>query len=311
MMFKNSLKLFVANFSVFWKLLLYKIIIIGICVSLLIPTFKYWGESLESVNFAEMLTNFATKTIFLNISNLLNNLFLLVDAFCEAISIMTNSYLFMFLYTLFVVLIVLPFLFGLSSIPTGEGLYSYMASLSKSSFMATFVSKLGVSCVYSICRTLITLPFVVLFVLGAYWILYLTTLSGLIQLFLPIIFVIYFVFMATLILTTLCGWMPATVVFNINPTKSFFKGLKAVFRRYFRVFSSIFVIIFFATLFSLMLTSFSLIVLLPLTSVAILMLEMVMFFESQGMRYYVDLDSIVSPKKLEQCDKFNKVKNII
>ena len=30
MIFKNSLKLFVANFSVFWKLLLYKIIMIGI-----------------------------------------------------------------------------------------------------------------------------------------------------------------------------------------------------------------------------------------------------------------------------------------
>ncbi|MBO5884806.1 MAG: hypothetical protein J6Q51_03320, partial [Clostridia bacterium] len=68
---------------------------------------------------------------------------------------------------------------------------------------------------------------------------------------------------------------------------------------------------FLATMLSFMFTTFSLIALIPFASVSIIMLEMVMFFESQGMRYYVDLDSIVSPRKLEQCDKLNKVKNII
>ena len=93
--------------------------------------------------------------------------------------------------------------------------------------------------------------------------------------------------------------------------KSFKKGFKAISRRYFRVLSSIFVIIFFVGVVAIMFTTISLIALIPLASVAILMLEMVVFFDSQGMRYYVDLETIVSPKKLEECDKFNKVKNII
>ncbi len=311
MMFKNSLKLFIANFSVFWKLLLYKIVAVVICALFLIPTFSAWSHCLGTVNFSTILTNFATNTVFLNTSSLLNNLFLLVQAFLDALIVMFNVFPFAFFYSIFVVLILLPFLFGLSSIPTGEGLYSYMASLSKSSFMATFVSKLGVSSVYSIFRTLITLPFIVIFGAGFYGLLYLTTFNGLIQIFLPIIIILYFVFMISMLVTTFCGWMPATVVFDISPSKSFKKGIKAVSRRYFRVFSSVFVIIFFATMFSMMFTSFSLIALVPLASVSIIMLEMVMFFESQGMRYYVDLDSIISPKKLEQCDKFNKVKNII
>ena len=311
MMFKNSLKLFVANFSVFWKLLLYKVVAILVCALFLIPTYSAWSHCLGVVNFSTILTDFATKTVFLNTSSLLSNMFLLVQAFANALVVMFNVFPFAFFYSIFVVLILLPFLFGLSSIPTGEGLYSYMASLSKSSFIATFVSKLGVSSVYSIYRTLITLPFIVIFGSGLYGLLSLSTYDGLIQIFLPIIIVVYFVFILSLLVTTFCGWMPATVVFNIKPSKSFKKGIKAVSRRYFRVFSSVFIIIFFTTLFSMMFTSFSLIALVPLASVSIIMLEMVMFFESQGMRYYVDLDSIISPKKLEQCDKFDKVKNII
>ncbi len=311
MMFKNSLKLFIANFSVFWKLLLYKIVVILICALFLIPTYSAWSHCLGTVNFASILTDFATKTVFLNTSSLLSNMFLLVQAFVDALAVMFNVFPFAFFYSIFVVLILLPFLLGLSSIPTGEGLYSYMASLSKSSFLATFVSKLGVSSVYSIYRTLITLPFILILGSTLYGLLYLTTYDGLIQIFLPVIVVVYFVFMLSLLVTTFCGWMPATVVFDLKPSKSFKKGIKAVSRRYFRVFSSVFVIFFFTTMFSMMLTSFSLIALIPLASVSILMLEMVMFFESQGMRYYVDLDSIISPKKLEQCDKFDKVKNII
>ena len=105
--------------------------------------------------------------------------------------------------------------------------------------------------------------------------------------------------------------MPATVVFNISPIASFKKAMKGISRRFFKVFSVIFVLTFFTTLFTFMMTSFSLIAFIPLLSVLISMLEMVMFFESQSMRYYVDLDSIISPKKLEQYDKIKKVKNII
>ncbi len=310
-MFKNSLKLFIANFSVFWKLLLYKIIVVCICALLFIPVIPSWEQSLNSVNFVKLLTSFATNNVFLNTTTLLNNLFILVDAFVNAMGILFTINTFAFFYSIVIVFLILPFLLGLSSVPTGEGLYSYMASLSKSSFTATFLSKLKISCIYSIFRALITLPFVAILTVTLYWLLYLTTLGGLFIIILPIIIVIYFVLMVSLLVTTFCGWMPATVVFNISPTQSFKKGIKAVSRRYFRVFSSVFVIIFFATIFSLMLTSFSLIALIPLASVAIIMLEMVMFFESQGMRYYVDLDTIISPKKLEQCDKFTKVKNII
>lgn len=311
MMFKNSLKLFVANFSVFWKLLLYKLISIGICVLLLMPVLSAWGECLQAVDFLTLLTNLSLNTVLVNTSVLLNNLFILVDAFVTAMGILFTVNAFALIYSVIVVFIILPFLFGLSSIPTGEGLYSYMASLSKTHFTAAYVSKIGTSALYSLFRTLVNLPFIGLVAVCMYYLLSLTTMGGLMQIFLPVLIIVIFVFLVSIWLTVFCGWMPATVVFNLKPLKSFKKGIKAVSRKFARLFSSVVVIIFFATMLSFMFTTFSLIALIPLASVSIIMLEMVTFFESQGMRYYVDLDSIVSPKKLEQCDKLNKVKNII
>ncbi len=311
MIFKNSLKLFVANFSVFWKLLLYKLVAIAICIVLLIPAFNSWGNALGSVNFVNLMVDFSTKTVFVNFSAIVNSLYVVIEAFLDAMANLYASNPFILFYTVAVVFIVLPFLFGLSTIPTGEGLYLYMASLTKSSFMANFVSKLGRSALYSIIRTLLLLPFLAVLLIGGYFLLSLCEIDGIIQIFLPIILVLYFAILLSLFTTFLSGFMPASVVFDVSIVKAFKKGLKAVSRMFLRVFSSILVIFFFTIFLTFMMTSFSLIALIPLASVAIIMLEMVMFFESQGNRYYVDLDSIVSPRKLEQCDKFCKVKNII
>lgn len=311
MMFRNSLKLFVANFSVFWKLLLYKIVMIALCMALLIPAFKGWINCLTEANFFELLTNFATKSVFSDTTTLLNDLFILVNSLLNGIKFLYIQDLPILIYSLCIVCIVMPLLFELSSIPTGEGLYSYMASLTKSSFMASFISKIGRSFVYALSRVLLSLPIVAGILVGLYHLLSLCTIGGVFQIFLPIIIILYFAILISLYLTIFCGWMPASVVFNISSTKAFKKGIKAVLRKFFKLFSCVFVIIFFASMFSFMFTTFSLLALIPLASVALVMLEMVMFFESQGMRYYVDLDTIISPKKFEQCEKFNKIKNII
>ena len=311
MILKNSLKLFVANFSVFWKLLLYKLVAIGICALLLIPTYNSWVEALRSVNFGELFTDFATNTVFVSAPKLLSDLFYVCKALVDSIGILFSANAFALFYSAVIGLFILPFLFGLSSIPTGEGLYSYMASLNRSSFMASFVEKLKSSLIYSLVRVLIWLPIKVVLVVGSYYILHLATLGGIISIFSPILIVFYIVVILALATTIFGGLMPATVVFNIPVTKCFGKSFKAVYRVFLRVLSCFLVIYFLFVMFTFIATAYSLIVLIPFTSVAVIMTQMVMFFESQGMRYYVDLDTIVCPQKLEGRDKFNKIKDII
>ena len=135
MIFRNSLRLFIANFPVFWKVFLYKLIVIGACVLLMVPVFYAWGECFESLAFSELLYNFSKSTIFT--AGFFDNLFILVDTFLRVLFLLYKTHTFAFFYSLFITFIILPFLQSLSEIPSGEGMYSYMASLSKSSFCAS------------------------------------------------------------------------------------------------------------------------------------------------------------------------------
>ena len=55
----------------------------------------------------------------------------------------------------------------------------------------------------------------------------------------------------------------------------------------------------------------ALLVTLPLTTLMTAILGEVMYFETLGMRYYVDSEHIISPKKLEERDSFEKLRDII
>lgn len=311
MMFKNSIKLFVANFSIFWKVLLYKLIVVLVGVLLFLPVLNIWVEAFQAVNFLDAFTHFATNTVFVNLTELFRNLFVLVQTFIDGIYILLQTSVFSFIYSLFLAIIVIPFLYNLSSIPAGECLYSYMATLSKPKFTIAFINRIGISSVYSIFKTLMLIPILAIFLSGFYGLLMLTTIEGILQIFLPLIIFIYIVVVVAVVITFFSGWMPASVVFNISPVLTYKKGIKAVFRRFFKILSTMLIIIFLSTFMTLMFTSISLVVVIPFTEVMIIMFEMVMFFESQGNRYYVDMDTICCPKKLEECDSFKKVKSII
>ena len=311
MMFRNSTKLLLANFSLFWKVLLYKLIAIGVCALLALPVLWSWIYALDVVNFGTAVVNFATNTVLLNLTELFKNLFVLVQTLFSGFAVLIQTNVFAFVYTMFLFLIVVPFVWGLSSVPAGECLYSYMATLSKPKFSVAFVSKLGISCVYSILRTLLNSALMIVFAAGFYGLLTLTSIQGVFQIVLPFIILLYIVIVMAFLITFFSGWMPATVAFNIAPAITFKKGLKATFRRFFKILSTMLFVLFVAVILSLMLTSLSLVIILPFTEVLVIMFEMVTFFDSQGNRYYVDMDTICSPKKLEECDKLKKTKSII
>ena len=57
--------------------------------------------------------------------------------------------------------------------------------------------------------------------------------------------------------------------------------------------------------------SIAFLLLVPLGVYFVYIIDFVMFYGSQGMRYYVDADTIISPKRLEEVDKFKRCKDII
>ena len=107
------------------------------------------------------------------------------------------------------------------------------------------------------------------------------------------------------------GWAPAKVVYNHNIVSSYYIGMRAGLRRGARVFSTAFIIYLLAIVLSIVLGLYAIIIILPILSPTVYIFEMVVFFSSQGMRFYVDNDTILSPKRLEENDKIEDAKYIL
>ncbi|MBO7508273.1 MAG: hypothetical protein J6T39_01345, partial [Clostridia bacterium] len=115
--------------------------------------------------------------------------------------------------------------------------------------------------------------------------------------------------------TMFSGWIPAMIIHDEPVFVSAKRGIKAVCKRFFKIYSSFLIAVvalFVINVFALVFTAgVAILITLPITTLVLSILGDVMYFESLGMRYYVDGDKIISPKKLEQQDSFSKVKDII
>ena len=312
MMFKNSFKLLLANFQTFWKLLLYKLIVVFIigglfCVSLpALSNLSSIDEFTTALNTFLLLDNFNA-----NIFALFEHLFNLVDLLFTIVMELLLFAPWMFVYLILLFFIILPTLWHFADIAVGETLYGFMASQTKYGFVGSIIRKLKSCLTYALVLALISLPINAIIFAGAYGILSLMSFGGLIIYAIPFILFAFLVLMLSLKTTFLSGFMPAMVVFNCGEFSGFKRGLKAVSRRFFRTWSTsaiLWILILLAVSFF---GVFASIVIIPIASLWLSIFQMVMFFGSQGMRFYVDMDTFIIPKKLEETDRASKAKNVI
>lgn len=311
MKLSNSIKLAMANFSLFWKVLVYKILSVGIIALLVLPVLGILISCLESVGFFNTLNSFVSASFFQNLTEMFEVLFLCVKSFIKGVFVLAQIAPLAFSYLLFVLFFVAPFILKLSDIPTSECVYGYMSSLNRNSFTLNFIDNLGRSTVYSALKSIMEIPFWFIVAFGMYGILSLTTLGFTMQVLCPLLLFAFAIFMVDVKITFFSGWVPSIVVFNAKVVKAFNKGIVAVKRKFLSTLSSFAVvaIVMFAIIY--MFGLYSLIVVVPLYALINSVFGQVLFFESQGMNYYLTPDNIIMPRKLEQADSIKKVKNII
>lgn len=312
MMFKNSAKLLIANFSTVWKLILYYIIVIGITIGLVAPFFGLLGAEFNATGtldrLGELLASFNVSVNFLAFVTELNLIFVsIINTFLALF--VTHTWVAIYL-TLLVTYIV-PVLFGLVDLPVGQTLFGYMSSLTKYNFVGSFASMLGRSIRYQLFKNLVYLPINILIVGVFIATLKLTLVGGLMVYFLPVIMILSILTLIALKRSVFSGWMPAIVVYDCNMFVALGKGAKAVFKRFARILSTALIVSLFVFVFTYILGTYALLIVIPVSMMWFYVFEMVAFYSSQGMRFYVDLDTIVKSKLLEECDSFKKVKNII
>ncbi len=311
-MFKNSTKLLVANFSIVWKLILYYIIVFGITIGLIAPFFTQIGQAFNGAGLLDeigsLLTNFNVSVnpfnLVVNLNDAFTNIFSLLLGFLKSNTAVA-------LYVCFVALYLFPFLLSLADLPVGQVLFGYMSSLTKYSFTGSYLKYLSRSVRYQLLKQLLLLPFNILIVLAFVYALRLVTLASWMVYIMPLILVTIIVTLSGLKKTIFSGWTPAIVVYDCNMFKGFKKGIKAVSRRFLKVFSTSLMIMLIAIAVTYLFGTFVFPIIFPFFASFFYVFEMVMFYGSQGMRYYVDLDTILSPKRLEENDPYKKVRYII
>lgn len=311
MKLNNSIKLAMANFSLFWKILVYKIASVGIIILMLLPVWAGLSACLESSGFFDAFTNLFSASIFQNMTNVTLNLFACFDGLVKAVGIFASTNVVSTIYVIMVVFVFAPFILKLSDVPTSETVYCYMSSLNRNSFTVNFLDGFGKSAGYSILKTLLEIPFWLLTFAGAYGILSWAVNSEIMQILSPLILFAFVVFMIGLKTTLLSGWCPSIVVFNTCAGRAFGRGIKAVKRKFLSTLSSFAVVVTIMFAIIYMFGIYSLVVVLPLSSLITSVFGQVLFFESQGMNYYISPDKIVMPRKLEQADNMKKMKSII
>ena len=312
MMFRNSVKLLFSNFATVWKLLLYYLIITLIGVGLVAPVFSSVVEVFRSHNFFEVLVDLLTTF------NLGTNILSIFASFGTVISTLVacildyfvvHTWLAVYLTFLFVVL--LPFLYELGGIAAGEILYGYMSSQAQVNFTGRIFSSVRKSFKYILAKLLIATPINILIFFLIYKVFALTALGGTIKFAVPPIITLVLCLLFTLRLVLFSGWLPGLIVNDCGVWSAFARGIRAVGRRFFRTFSTMLVFVLLNICIDVLFGSIALLLLVPLGVYFVYIIDFVMFYGSQGMRYYVDADTIISPKRLEEVDRFSRCKDII
>ena len=312
MMLKNTLKLAFVNSSNIWKTLLYRILCL-LCV-LGLTTVIAWPiiNALIKDNFFVNLQNSFEKMIF-NLN--FEKIFLTIDEiFKNFANIIANHGLTVqtILFGVFILFLV-SMLETYLKVAVNQTINGYMSSLTKYGFTNSFVANFGKATILGLAKTITVLPLNLLIWFGSYFMM--SALYAKIGVIAIILTLLLLIVLLSLKATLFSGWIPALLIHDESVFVSLKKGISAVSKRFFRTLSSFLITIvslFVINTFALVFTAgVGVIITLPITTLVLLILGEVMYFESLGMRYYVDGEHIISPKKLEQQDSFSKVKDII
>ncbi len=314
MIFRNSIRLLLTNFSTVWKVLVYYLICfaltIGVCYLLAEPIVQKLTQANIFQDTLDLINNFFSSnptTMAYTASELMNKAWTII---------ITNiQFKFNFIFLIVWLIFVFPYLLNLCQLAMGDILYGYMTSQVRYSFSGRMIINLGRSAVFSLVRFVVML----VFNLASIGLLVLSVSLAITGVFGNIL-------LALCVLTLLLGfvafkqtlfscWMPALSVLGVNPFKALNRNFKAVFRNFFSIYSNIFLLCILTVVINLFCcvftASISLIITLPLTAFSFAVFQMVSYFTSQGMRFYVYPDLFVSPKHFEEQDKLRKIKNLL
>ena len=305
MIVKNINRLVRSNIGTLLKSLIYQFVILAIVVGLCLP---FAGILVDCYSVNASVFDASSSIVLSGWASFGHNMNNTAIWFVSGTLTLFETNAFVGIYLIFVVGILMNFLFNIIRIIISEGLYGYMSSLSKTTFFQSMFKHIGRAMKYSLWRTIVDLVCNALVFAGLVGLLLLpTSVHG----WMPVIVILYLGLSLTIKEILFAGIAPAMIVYNFGIRKSVKKGIKVTATNIWQIWAYIIVVSLLFTTVAVFLSVYSLLVIIPACVYVFSVAEMLFFFEAQGMRYYINMQEIVAPKKLEERDNIKKVKYIV
>ena len=314
MALRNAFRLLGTNFSLVWKNLSYKLIVFAVFGGIMVAFGLHIVETLKSAGFFNDLSEFwsnmfAMSTLEFNIA--------LVDLLNSGADIVISNLasLSLNLIAICVAFIFLCVFVNMAQLPMTDVIKGHMSSLTKFGFCGAYLRNFWNSLKQGIVLFLVKLPFWAIIVVSGYYVLNLMTLSSIWAILSPMLFALIAIIVISIQNTVFACFTPCLALHNCGVFKALNMGGKTVSKRFYRTWSNNIVFVVFAFVINFVCARYtygvSLLVTLPATIVMNTIFNLVVYYESQGMRYYIDSNTIIYSKEFSEQDKAKVAKYVI
>ncbi len=307
MAFKNALKMLLSKFRCIWAILLYLLITTVVIVCLSIPFAMPVLRTLRDDGILALITSlFSNSSDGLTFSAWLGKLGDIATGIKDSILGYMPAALSAGAWLVFVLIFAYRFLAGLYEIPLIDVLESSMSSNAKFGYCGRFISRIGKSSCYSLVKIIYTVVADAV-IIGI--------MFALMQLFNIAVlkFVVPFILMTTLFVllalryTVISMWAPHAVVRERGIFRSFGYSVKKSFKNFGSIFSTFLVAWILIIAVNMLIGVFTfgagLIITIPVSVLFINLLNMAIYYNKTGKRYYVDSTTVVTPPVQNQTEE--------
>ncbi len=308
MTLNNAVRLSFLNVDKAWKLVLYRIVVWAIIIGLMSPCFFMLSSAFNELMATETTKAFIGSGVFYS-GEITEISRAFMSEFAIFFDILATKYVGVLIYYFILLFVLLPTFMNMGKYTVNAMMYGYMSSHAKKSFCTSYISSFGKAFMFGLFRSLFNLVFN-LSIFAIFYGLVMAEAEGF-EYIMPWIFVLASAVVLSIKQILVMGWAPSMIVCDNSSVKGFGFGIKTTFRRIGISFISSFALYLISFALFLGFGVYSLIVLVPLFAIISSVAEMIVFFGNHGMKYYIDSDTIISPKKHEELDKINQIKFLL
>ncbi len=305
MRFKHTFHVFVDNFSVTYKQLLYRLVILVVAGAIgfacVLPFIR--GFLPELTDLYDGVRNFIMSLLEGNVGELKNFSERVQEKFNEILALMQTKVTDIVLMVMFIVLlyIIEKWFAGLGNYSAAVLINDKMALRANSPFIGSLIKNLKEAAIYN----LIYVPLSILYDLAVcvlMFVLLYYLLNGVSMLIISIfIFALVLIIAIAFKMTFTCDWLPALICGKKGQRGSIKYTFSRKGKDTFKVFSNFIVLILLILSLNVtaVLTTFGVGILLtvPASYVILLSFEMVNYYDREELKYFIDKNTIVRPAK--------------